>query len=220
MSRCVSGFVVLAAIVFAGPVASASAATDYALFGDAHVVAPGEKSAHSLEATSSGPRAFGGADLAIPAGMRLSQLQTLSTDYMFTEGSCRLGSPRVSVSVTDGTIDRSIYFRLGPPPDYTGCVPKVWSATANLADPSRGVDASQLPGGSANDSFGAAQSRYGGFTIKGVALIADAPHQTVRFDNARFNETGYTFEPPATCRPGLGQILSDLLHANLCRFFG
>lgn len=57
------------------------ATSGYTLFGDATLVHPGNASPTAAEATSTGPNAFGGVDFAIPAGLTVSQLNNLVTDY-------------------------------------------------------------------------------------------------------------------------------------------
>ena len=171
-------------------VLGAAAAEGYTLFGDAQIVSPGNASAHAAEATTTGPNAFGGVDFAVPAGLTVSQVQNLSTDYRFTVGTCGLGSPRFVVRATNGTSTGNINFYLGPPPNYTACPPTVWTNTGNLASPANLVDSSQLPGGTFYDPYAAVLVKYGSYTVTDIFLVADGsepdgavrPHAGQRHD--------------------------------------
>jgi hypothetical protein len=182
--------------------AHASASSGYSLFGDATLVHPGNNSPTAAQATSTGPNAFGGVDFAVPAGMTVSQLQNLATDYKFTVGTCGLGSPRFAVEVTNGTSTGNIFVYLGPPPNYTGCPPNVWANTGNLANPANLVDTSQLPGGTFYDPYASAQAKYGSYTVTDIALVVDGPNQTVQFDNTQINNATYTYENADSCKDG------------------
>jgi hypothetical protein len=74
----------------------------YTLFGDAMLVSPGNNSPTAAQTRSDAatPPNYGGVDFNIPAGLTVADLNKLSTDYMFTEGSCGGGSPRFQVNVT------------------------------------------------------------------------------------------------------------------------
>ena len=171
----------------------ASAASGYSLFGDAQIVSPGNASNNAAQATSTGSSGFGGVDFAFPTGLTVSQLQTLSTDYMFPSGSCGLGSPRFSVEVTNGTTTGNLFFYLGPPPNYTACPGSVWSNSGNLAAPANLVDASQL-GGAFYEPYATVQASYGSYTVLDVSLVVDGSSQTVDFDNTNVNGTTVTYE--------------------------
>jgi len=186
-------------------VLGAAAAEGYTLFGDAQIVSPGNASAHAAEATTTGPNAYGGVDFAVPAGLTVSQVQNLSTDYRFTVGTCGLGSPRFVGRATNGTSTGNINFYLGPPPNYTACPPTVWTNTGNLASPANLVDSSQLPGGTFYDPYAAVLVKYGSYTVTDIFLVADGPSQTVQFDRTQVNDTTYGYEPPPTkddCKNG------------------
>ena len=171
----------------------------YTLFGDATLVHPGNASKTAAQAIWSPTQPFGGIDFAFPAGATYSQLTNLNTDYQFTAGSCHGGSPRFVVSLTNGTSTGDISFYLGPPPNYTGCPPNVWSNTGNLA--SGLVDDSQLPGGTFYDPYAASQTKYGSYTVTDIFIVVDGfapPYQTVQFDNTFVgigsDQTTYTYE--------------------------
>ena len=127
---------------------------------DAQIVSPGNASAHAAEATSTGTNAFGGVDFVVPAGLAVSGLSNLATDYQLTVGTRGLGSPRFSVEVTNGTTTGNIFFYLGPPPNYNACPPNVWTSSGNLASPANLVDASQL-GGAFYEPYALVQATYG-----------------------------------------------------------
>src|ERR687891_671356 len=126
-------------------------ANGFFLNGDATLVQPGNGSPTAAEATTTGPADFGNVDFVIPAGLTVSQLTHLSTDHKFVVGSCRAGSPRFTVNVTNGAVSSSVFFYIGPPPSYTGCPSGAYANSGNLATPSSLVDASHLPGGSFNE---------------------------------------------------------------------
>jgi hypothetical protein len=199
----------LALVVVAGAVAASGG---YTLFGDAQIVSPGNASAQAAEATSTGTTGYGGVDFTVPDGLTVGDLQNLATDYMFTAGTCGLGSPRFAVEVTNGTSTGNLFFYIGPPPGYTGCPPAVWSNSGNLASPANLVDSSQLPGGTFYDPYAAVQLKYGDYKVTDIALVVDGPGQTVRFDNTQINDTTVTYEPPPTkddCKNGGWQNLTD-----------
>lgn len=165
------------------------------------LVHPGNASPTAAEATSTGTNAFGGVDFSFPAGLTVNQLNTLSTDDKFTVGSCGLGSPRFVATVTNGTTTGNINFYIGPPPNYTGCAPNVYTNTGNLAAPANLVDATQL-GGSFYEPYALVQSTYGSYTVTDIFLVVDGPGQTVQFDNSDVNGTTYTYESADSCKNG------------------
>lgn len=172
----------------------------YSLFGDATLVHPGNASPTAAQAIWSPSMPYGGVDFAFPAGATYSQLMNLSTDYRFAAGTCQGGSPRFVVSLTNGTASGEVDFYLGPPPNYTGCPPNVWTNSGNLA--SGLVDDSQLPGGTFYDPYAASQVKYGSYMVTDIFLVVDGypplPNQTVQFDNTFVSigsdQTTYTYE--------------------------
>jgi hypothetical protein len=96
----------------------------------------------------------------------------------------------------------SIFFYIGPPPNYTGCPPNVWNNTGNLASPANLVDATQL-GGGFYEPYGTVQATYGSYTITDLFVVLDgytAVPVTVQFDNVTINNTIYTFESKESCK--------------------
>jgi hypothetical protein len=203
--------VALASIVFASLTmiqgSAAVAASGYTLFGSATPVHPGHNSDTAIQLTSVGTSS-GGIDFDTPTGMTLSQLQNLSTDYMFTTGSCGGGSPRFQINV-DG---KNIFVYIGPPPNYTGCAAGTWLTTGDLLESALFVDTSQLPGGTFYDTWASALAKYGTHTVTGIQLVADGGWavggtQVVQVDNVMINTTTYTFETvnpsdKETCKKG------------------
>jgi hypothetical protein len=177
-------------------------ASGFTLFGDAMLVHPGNASPTAAEATSTGPNLFGGVDFAFPAGLTVSQLNNLATDYQFVAGTCGQGSPRFVATVTNGTASGNINFYIGPPPNYNSCPPGVYANTGNLAAPTNLVDDSQLPGGTFYDPYAAAQTKYGSYTVTDVFLAVDGPNQTVDFDNSQVNSELFTYESAGSCKDG------------------
>ena len=201
----VATLVVICAVVVPASPAMAkkrhNTAASYTLFGDATLVHPGNASPTAAEATSTGPNAFGGVAFAFPAGLTVSQLNNLATDYEFVVGSCGLGSPRFVATVTNGTTTGNINFYIGPPPNYTECASGVYTNTGNLAAPTNLVDDSQL-GGTFYDPYADAQVKYGSYTVVEIFLVVDGPNQTVDFDNSQVNEELFTYENANSCKHG------------------
>ena len=173
----------------------------YSLFGGATYVSPGNNSNRAVQLVSdTGSSPYSGIDFAVPSGLTFADIQNLSTDYMFTAGSCGLGSPRFQINV--GGVNAFVY--IGPPPSYTGCAPNAWLNTGNLATPISFVDTSQLPGGTFYDTFATADLKFGSLVVTGIQLVDDNPGDTVEIDNTMINDTLYTYEPSSAqdCKNG------------------
>jgi hypothetical protein len=180
---------------------AAVAASGYTLFGEATPVHPGNASNTAIQLNSDATApGYGGIDFdqtsVTPPVTTLNTLQNLSTDYMFTAGSCGGGSPRFQINV-DG---HNIFVYIGPPPNYTGCAANVWLNTGDLLESALLVDTSQLPGGTFYDTWASALIKYGTHEVTGIQLVADGGWavaggiQTVQVDNVMINATTYTFE--------------------------
>ena len=186
-------------VVGIGPVIAAGGFT---LFGDAALVHPGNNSPTAAQVRSVGNTGFGGIDFNIPAGLTLSQIQSLSTDYQFTAGSCGGGAPRFSINFGP---NMNAFVYIGPPPNYAGCPQNVWANTGNLATPASFVDTTQL-GGTFYDTFAAADLRFGSDVVTGIQLVTDAGWlfgtQTVLVDNVMINDATFTFESKESCKDG------------------
>lgn len=182
----------LAIALFQGTVALAAS---YTLFGDAALVHPGHNSDTAVQLRSVGTT-FGGIDFETETGMTLNQLEELSTDFMFTTGSCGGGAPRFQINVGG----KNIFVYLGPPPNYTLCPQNIWLDSGDLLEPASFVDTSQLPGGTFYDTWAAALIKYGAMTVTGIQLVTDGGWavaggtQVVQVDNVTINDTVYTFE--------------------------
>jgi hypothetical protein len=192
-------------------------AAGYTLFGDAHIVSPGDNSPHAVQLRSTCPggptscfsnNSFtcGGVDFKIPSGTTFSQWTQLSTDYEFTQASCGGGAPRFQLNTTDPLNSNkavNIQVYVGPAPSYTGCPPNVWSNTGNLLSGVNPIDTSQLTGGAFYDPYTTAEAKFGHYVITGVQLVTDSgwffpPNyvQTVLADNTNVNGTLYTYDQP------------------------
>src|SRR5438477_8471087 len=178
---------------------SAVLAASFTLFGDATLVSPGHNSATAVQlrsiATTSSAATSGGVDFATPAGMTLSQLTNLATDYEFTMASCGGGAPRFQINIDA----RNIFVYLGPYPNYTSCAQNIWTSSGNLLTASSFVDTSQLPGGTFYDTWTSALTKYGSSTVTGIQLVTDSSwtfgaRQTVLVDNVMINGMVFTFE--------------------------
>lgn len=199
----------LAAALTAPAGAAPHSTTTYTLFGDAALVSPGNGSPTAAQIRSDATIApfYGGVDFGFPTGLTVAGLNALSTDYMFTSGSCGGGSPRFVATVTNGTVagTGSISFYIGPPPNYTGCPLNVWGNTGNLASAANLVDATQL-GGLFYEPYAAVQAAYGSYTVTDLAVVDDsywfAGTQTVLVDNVQINNSTTTFENAQSCKDG------------------
>ena len=170
-------------------------ASDFSLGGSATVVHPGNGSPTAAELTAAGS-GESHVNMAIPAGLKLRQLSSMSTDYRFVVGSCASGSPRFTANVTNGERKSSVFFYIGPSND--GCGASAYLNTGNLAAPTSLVDASKLPGGSLNEPFSKVQNDYGDYAVTAVHIDVDGGEggtQTVDFDNTTVNGTFVTYEP-------------------------
>jgi len=185
------------ALAIAAVSAIAATGSGYTLFGGATYVMPGHNSNRAVNLVSNSTVPYSGIDFAVPSTLTFADIQTLSSDYMFTAGSCGVGSPRFQINV--GGVNAFVY--IGPPPNYTGCPQNVWLNTGNLATPGSFIDTSQLPGGTFYDTFAAADIKYGTMSVTGIQLVADAGYafpptgQDVQIDNTQINQTVYTYEP-------------------------
>ena len=198
--------VVLASLVLAsfamlqGSTSIAASGPGYTLYGEATLVHPGHASDTAVQLRSDADPGYGGIDFETAAGMTLSQLQNLSTDYMFTAGSCGGGSPRFQINVNTSGGVKNIFVYIGPPPNYTGCAASVWLPTGDLLESALFVDTSKLPGGTFYDTWALALVKYGTQALMGIQLVADGGWavvggvQTVQVDNVMINATTYTFE--------------------------
>jgi hypothetical protein len=206
MKPVLKGSILVLAMALAAVPVTAGAAGGYTLFGDAQLVSPGNGSPTGVQLRSSTAIApgYGGIDFSVPSGLTFGGLSNLGTDYMFTAGSCGVGSPRFQINV-DG-VNAFVY--IGPPPNYTNCPMNVWASSGNLAAPAAFVDTSQLPGGTFYDTFAAADAKYGTHAVTGIQLVIDGGYafpdtgQTVVVDNVMINDTTYTFESKQSCKHG------------------
>lgn len=193
------------AMTIAAVSASAATGSGYTLFGGASYVSPGHNSNRAVNLASNGTAPYSGIDFAVASTLKFADIQTLSTDYLFTAGSCGGGSPRFQINV--GGVNAFVY--VGPPPSYTGCAQNVWLNTGNLATPGSFIDTSQLPGGTFYDTFASADAKYGTMLVTGIQLVVDAgwafpAGQVVQIDNTQINSSTYSYEPDSMddCKDG------------------
>jgi hypothetical protein len=142
---------------------------------------------------------------AVPEGMTLADLDTLSTDY-FTEDGCSGGSPRFTVITDEG----------GLYDFWWNCTAGVAANTGNLAAGNvdvRGSHAFQYQA-----SFADVQAQFGSETIQSINLIVDGSwafpdgSQEVVFDNVNVDGTVYNFESPGSmnhCKNGGWRMFTD-----------
>lgn len=133
--------------------------------------------------------------------MTFAQLDMLATDYKFeADDTCGGGSPRFQVNVmVPGVGVRNIFVYIGPPPNYTGCPPSVWTNTGDLLEGVNPIDTSQLPGGTFYDPYATAVSKYGSYVVTGVQVVVDnypfhGGEQTVLVDNTNVDGHVTTYD--------------------------
>jgi hypothetical protein len=173
----------------------------YTLFGDATLVQPGDNSPTAVQAIWSPSQPFGGIDYGIPATLTVSQLNNLSTDFKFTQGTCSQGSPRFQINVGAG----SVFVYLGPQfPSVTNpCAGATYSNSTNVISPASLVDATQE--GNGYETWSAFQLQHGGDAVTGIQLVVDGfttPYITAQFDNTQINSTTFTYESADSCKDG------------------
>ena len=199
-----AGFVLMDAAALVA--VSAAAAQSSTLFGGAEIVSPGNDSPHAVE-VNGGSTTGSGIRFEIPAGTTFADLDELSTDYLFIEGTCGQGSPRFQVRVHDpvSNAPKNIFVYIGPPPNYTPCPTADYVNTGDLLEGTNPIDTSQL-GGTFYDPYDSALAKYGGYEVLSVSLVKDPGlGQVVRFDNTVVDETLYTYDRPqnkADCKKG------------------
>ena len=202
---CLTAAILFALLTSTLVLAKKPASGNYELFGDAALVSPGFNSPTAAQIRSDGtiPPNYGGVDFGIPAGLTVADLDNLGAAYMFTAGSCGGGSPRFQLNVDTGSGIKNIFVYVGPPPNYTGCPPSVWTNTGNLVSPISAVDATQL-GGAYYMPWAAVQTAYGSYPIVGIQVVNDsywfAGTQTTLFDNVQINNATFTFENADSCK--------------------
>jgi hypothetical protein len=189
-----------AVLALSAAVPALASAAGYTFFGAATYVSPGDASNRAVQLIADGnanPAVYSGVDYSVPSSLTINNLNELGTDYDFTASSCGVGSPRFGISLAEYP-DKTIFVYIGPPPNYTGCIPNMWTPTGNLLSPGSFVDTAQLPGGSPYDTWAAAQARYSGDTVNDIFVVADygpTGSQTVLIDNTDVNGTVYDYEP-------------------------
>ena len=201
-------FVLIATLAFAvlASTGALAAPANFQLFGDSALVSPGYNSVTAAQIRSDASIApnYGGVDFVIPAGLTVLDLDTLSADYKFAQGSCGGGSPRFQVNVITPSGTKNLQVYLGASPNYTGCA-NAWTNVSNLAVAANQVDATQL-GGGFYMTYADAQATYGAYEITGIQIVADAywfaGTQTVQVDNVKINNVTYTFESANSCKNG------------------
>jgi hypothetical protein len=173
----------------------------YTLFGDATLIHPGDNSPTAVQEIWSPSQPFGGVDYGIPAGLTVSQLNTLSTDFKFTLGTCSQGSPRFQINVDGG----NVFVYLGPQfPSVTNpCAGATYSNSGNVISPASLVDATQL--GAGYETWSAFQATFGSHAVTGIQLVVDGfttPYITAQFDNTQINDQIFTYESADSCKDG------------------
>jgi hypothetical protein len=172
----------------------------YVLFGDAVLVHPGDNSPTAVQASWSPTDPYGGIDYGIPAGLTVSQLNNLSTDYKFTQGTCSQGSPRFQINVPGG----NVFVYLGPQfPSTNPCAGATYSNSTNVISPASLVDATQVGGG--YEPWSVFQAQHGTDIVSGIQLVVDGfttLYITAQFDNTQINAQTFTYESSASCKDG------------------
>jgi hypothetical protein len=186
---CGIGLIAVAAAV-------ASIGVGYSLLGEAAYLTPGYNSNRAVSLTSSGYATYSAVDIAVPAGLKFSELAHLEAEFMVTAGDCGGGSPRFQVNVAG----KNVQVYLGPAPNFSNCVKNTWLSTGDLiASPDLRFDTSQV-GGKFYDNFAGAEAVVGNQVVTGIQLVVDGGWavaggtQTVVVDNIVVNDVTSTFE--------------------------
>ncbi len=191
----------LGGLVVAGPAAAATPTLEgTAVAENGHVKLVSDFSDEPNTANN-----FGSIVLAMPAGTKVSDIDTLSAEFNVTDDDCGGGSPRFTLVTPSG----NVFVHFGPAPSFTGCAQNTWLATGNLvADPDARVDAGQV-GGSASMTYAAMLGVAGSLAVTHVRLDVDGGwsqadmEQTVLarnvvVDGATIAPTG--LNPAQTCK--------------------
>lgn len=165
----------------------------FTLFGDATLIHPGEDSKTAVQLIWSPSQPFGGVDFSIPANLTVGQLNNLSTDFKFTQGTCSQGSPRFQINVNGG----NVFVYLGPQfPSVTNpCAGATYSNSTNVIGPASLVDATQV--GGTYETWSAFQASNGSAPVTGIQLVVDGfttPYITAQFDNTQINADVFTYD--------------------------
>ena len=166
----------------------------FTLFGDATVVNG------AAQLVWSQTQAYGGVELAVPAGLTISGLTYLSADYKFTAGTCSNASPRFAIDVTNGTTSGTIQVLLGPQWNNSASVPcagATYMDSGNVLGAGYGTDATQVGGGYvAPGAWATFQAVYGTYSVTGLRLVVDGwatPYITALVDQIKVNAATITF---------------------------
>jgi hypothetical protein len=178
----------------------------YTLFGDATLIHPGDNSPTAVQAvwSPSTPPGYGGIDFGYPAGLTVSQLNNLNTDFKFTQGTCSQGSPRFAINLNNNP-NTNVFAYLGPQfPSLTNpCAGATYSNSTNVISPTSLVDATQAGGG--YETWSAFQAQHGSDLVTDIALVVDGfttPYITAQFDNTQVNAQTFTYENADSCKNG------------------
>ncbi len=198
---------------------AASASSGCKLFGAATRVTSGLEAGAALFTTQVSPF-YSGIDIAVPPNFKFTDLNLLSTEYTFINGTCAAGSPRFQVNVTTtitvpgspaGT-SGNVFVYIGPAPFGTGCVPNVETMSGNLAvtggpgDVPGRRDSSQINPGTQVSTYNAelAFATAGGWQVTGLQLVADGTNQLVIEENVHVNNHVCFADPTPGCQEGDG----------------
>jgi len=189
-----------AAVFSVGAVAFALTPSDYTLLDGAASSTLGNNSSGSVQLVSNATTTDSVINYALGTPtLTLADLTNLSTDAMFTAGSCGGGSPRFQINLQTASGTKNVFAYVGAPPNYTGCAEGSWTNTGNLIASSSTVDASQIGGGS-YEPWSQVVADYGTDQVTGIQLVADggwafpSTGQTVNVDNTQINGALYTYE--------------------------
>ncbi len=171
----------------------------FTLLGDAIVVAGAAQLSYD-GGTYPAAGSWGDVELAVPAGLTVSGLNTLSADYKFTAGTCSNASPRFAIDVTNGTTSGTIQVLLGPQWNNSVSVPcagATYMDSGNVLGAGYGADATQVGGGYvAPGAWATFQASYGTYSVTGLRLVVDGwttPNITALVDQINVNGTTISF---------------------------
>jgi hypothetical protein len=194
---------------------AASAASGYTLYDDAMYVSPGNASNTAVQLSyvaGDATQTDGGIDFTVPSDLTVAGLNTLSTDYKFTDGTCSQGSPRFQINVDS----KNVFVYLGTQtPSTNTCAGTTYTNSNNVISSTSMVDATQLGGG--YETWSDFQADHATDAVTGIQLVVDgytSDSIVAQFDNTMINSTLYNYEPttPATadsCKNGGWMSVTD-----------
>jgi hypothetical protein len=164
----------------------------YTLFDDATLMS-GSPTAVQASWLSSTTNPDGGVEFAVPAGLTVANLNALSTDYLFTAGTCMGGAPRFAIDDGGKYVFAYLGFPQYPNTTTNTCAGSTYSNSGNVL--LGNVDATQVDG--KNETWSAFQAAHGSDVVTSLFLVVDGfvPEGpiTAQFKNTNVNGLVYGY---------------------------